>query len=232
MNYISANIHGMISIWPVFAKGTQNFDELSKAGGMTSVTWDNFTTHTFDNYYDAHDSTARDIYWREAKDSLIARYGWDGWWVDQCEPDNGDLLDARRQASFSIGKGIDYFNTYSLDAHHRPIQELEKRHPRETRFLSRAAGLCGSAAELGNVMVVRYHVHFSFIQRSGDPGNQCVCIGHPLLDIGYRRLSSALDVARLVGACQQRIVYAMVSVRDFLPGLPDPWQRRKGIVLE
>ncbi len=110
----SANIHGMISIWPVFAKGTQNFNELSKAGGMTSVTWDNFATHTFDNYYDAHDSTARDIYWREAKDSLIARYGWDGWWVDQCEPDNGDLLDARRQASFSIGKGIDYFNTYSL----------------------------------------------------------------------------------------------------------------------
>ena len=110
----SANIHGMISIWPVFAKGTQNFNELSKAGGMTSVTWDNFATHTFDNYYDAHDSTARDIYWREAKDSLIAQYGWDGWWVDQCEPDNGDLLDARRQASFSIGKGIDYFNTYSL----------------------------------------------------------------------------------------------------------------------
>jgi alpha-D-xyloside xylohydrolase len=109
-----ANIHGMISIWPVFAKGSQNFDELSNAGGMTSVTWDNFTTHTFDNYYDAHDSAARDIYWREAKDSLIARYGWDGWWVDQCEPDNGDLLDARRQASFSIGKGIDYFNTYSL----------------------------------------------------------------------------------------------------------------------
>ena len=109
-----ANIHGMISIWPVFAKGSQNFDELSKAGGMTSVAWDNFTTHTFDNYYDAHDSVARDIYWREAKDSLIGRYGWDGWWVDQCEPDNGDLLDARRQATFSIGRGIDYFNTYSL----------------------------------------------------------------------------------------------------------------------
>jgi alpha-D-xyloside xylohydrolase len=109
-----ANIHGMISIWPVFAKGTQNFDELKNAGGLTSLTWDNVMTHTFDSYYDAHDSTARDLYWREAKDSLIARDGWDGWWVDQCEPENGDLLDARRQATFSIGRGIDFFNTYSL----------------------------------------------------------------------------------------------------------------------
>ena len=109
-----ANIHAMISIWPVFAKGTQNFDELKKAGGMTEITWDNVMTHTFDNYYDAHDSSARDIYWREAKDSLIGRDEWDAWWVDQCEPDNGDLLDARRQAMFSIGKGIDYFNTFSL----------------------------------------------------------------------------------------------------------------------
>ncbi len=109
-----AHLHGMISIWPVFAKGSQNFVELRNAGGMTSVTWDNFATHTFDNYYDAHDSAARDIYWREAKDSLIGRYGWDAWWVDQCEPDNGDLIDARKQAVFSVGRGIDYFNTYSL----------------------------------------------------------------------------------------------------------------------
>jgi alpha-D-xyloside xylohydrolase len=109
-----ANIHAMISIWPVFAKGTKNYDELKNAGGLTNITWDNVITHTFDNYYDAHSTSARDIYWRQAKDMLIARYGWDAWWVDQCEPDNGDLLDERKQADFAIGKGIDYFNTYSL----------------------------------------------------------------------------------------------------------------------
>lgn len=109
-----ANIHGMISIWPVFAKGTRNFDELTKMGGMTDITWMNVVTFTYDNYYDAHNAKARDVYWREAKDSLIGRYGWDAWWVDQCEPDNGALLDARRQTSFALGRGIDYFNTYSL----------------------------------------------------------------------------------------------------------------------
>ncbi|MGZ3778607.1 MAG: glycoside hydrolase family 31 protein, partial [Mucilaginibacter sp.] len=110
-----SNIHGMISIWPVFGKGTRDFDTLKKMGGLTSITWDNIVTHTFDSYYDAHNPTARELYWDMARDSLVKRYGWDAWWVDQCEPDNGLLLDERRKADFWIGKGIDYFNTYSLE---------------------------------------------------------------------------------------------------------------------
>jgi len=110
-----ANIHGMISIWPVFGKGTKNFDALQKMGGLTDITWDNIVTHTFDSYYDAHNPKARELYWDQARDSLIKRFGWDAWWVDQCEPDNGTLLDERRKSSFWPGKGIDYFNTYSLE---------------------------------------------------------------------------------------------------------------------
>ncbi|MDP9047775.1 MAG: DUF4968 domain-containing protein [Bacteroidota bacterium] len=110
-----ANIHGMISIWPVFGKGTANYDALKKMGGLTDITWDNVVTHTFDSYYDAHYPRARDLYWQQARDSLVKRYGWDAWWIDQCEPDNGSLLDARKQSNFWIGRGIDYFNTYSLE---------------------------------------------------------------------------------------------------------------------
>jgi alpha-D-xyloside xylohydrolase len=109
-----ANVHAMISIWPVFAKGTRNYDAMSNAGNLTSILWDNAMTHTLDSYYDAHSPKAREMYWQQARDSLIAPDGWDAWWVDQCEPDNGNLLDLRRQSVFSIGKGIDYFNTYSL----------------------------------------------------------------------------------------------------------------------
>lgn len=110
-----ANLHAMISIWPVFGTGTPNFDALKRSGFLTSITWDNVVTHTFDTYYDAHNPAARDMYWRQAADSLVVRDGWDAWWVDQCEPDNGALLDERRKADFSVGKGIDYFNTYSLE---------------------------------------------------------------------------------------------------------------------
>lgn len=109
-----ANFHTMISIWPVMAKGTTNYNAMAKAGNLTTVTWDNVMTHTFDNYYDAHSEKARKMYWDQAKDSLIAPQGWDAWWVDQCEPDNGALLDERRKATFATGRGIDYFNTYSL----------------------------------------------------------------------------------------------------------------------
>jgi alpha-D-xyloside xylohydrolase len=121
-----ANLHAMISIWPVFGKGTPNYDALEKMGGLTSITWDNVVTHTFDTYYDAHNPKARDLYWAQARDSLVKRYGWDAWWIDQCEPDNGALLDERRKANFSIGKGIDYFNTYSLE-HTKGVYEGWRR---------------------------------------------------------------------------------------------------------
>ncbi|HVX49709.1 MAG TPA: TIM-barrel domain-containing protein [Chitinophagaceae bacterium] len=109
-----ANLHGMISIWPVFGSGTNNFNALKAMGGLTGITWDNVVTHTFDTYYDAHNPKARELYWQQARDSLVKRYGWDAWWIDQCEPDNGTLLDERRKAIFYTGRGIDYFNTYSL----------------------------------------------------------------------------------------------------------------------
>ncbi len=105
--------HAMISIWPCFGSGTNNFNALKAAGNLTSVTWDNFLVHTRDTYYDAHSPNAREMYWDQARDSLIKRYGWDAWWVDQCEPDTEDPND-RKKAKFYTGTGIDYFNTYSL----------------------------------------------------------------------------------------------------------------------
>ncbi|MTK52556.1 TIM-barrel domain-containing protein [Paludibacter sp.] len=115
----NSNIHAMISIWPVFSKGTEPFNQMSHSGGMTDIRWLNVMTNILDYYYDAHSPQARDLYWRQACDSLIGRFGWDAWWVDQCEPDNGNIgvdkyMDLRRQSHFAIGRGIDYMNTFSL----------------------------------------------------------------------------------------------------------------------
>ena len=87
---------------------------MAHSGGMTDILWDNVMTHIMDSYYDAHSPQARELYWKQARDSLMGRYGWDAWWIDQCEPDNGNDLDARRKSNFAIGRGIDYMNTYSL----------------------------------------------------------------------------------------------------------------------
>jgi len=109
-----ANLHAMISIWPVFSKGTTPYNQMAHSGGLTDILWENAMTKIMDSYYDAHSAQARDLYWKQAKDSLVGRYGWDAWWVDQCEPDNGNDLDLRRKSHFAIGRGIDYMNTYSL----------------------------------------------------------------------------------------------------------------------
>ena len=109
-----ANIHAMISIWPVFSKGTPTYNQMARSGGMTDILWDNVMTNIQDGYYDAHSLQARQLYWKQANDSLVGRFGWDAWWVDQCEPDNGNNLDLRRKSHFAIGRGIDYMNTYSL----------------------------------------------------------------------------------------------------------------------
>ena len=58
-------------------------------------------------------------------DSLIRRDGWDGWWVDQCEPDTEDPND-RKKSVFFTGKGLDYFNSYSLE-HTKGIYEKWRR---------------------------------------------------------------------------------------------------------
>jgi alpha-D-xyloside xylohydrolase len=129
-----ANVHAMISIWPVFGKGTPNYDALDKIGGLTHITWNNVVTHTYDTYYDAHNPKARALYWQQARDSLVRRYGWDAWWVDQCEPDNGTLLDERRKDTFSVGKGIDYFNTYSLEHTKGLYQGWRKDMPNKRAF--------------------------------------------------------------------------------------------------
>ncbi len=129
-----ANIHAMISIWPVFGSGTKDFDALKSKGYLTSITWDNFVTHTWDTYYDAYNPKARAMYWAQARDSVVKRYGWDAWWVDQCEPDNGALLDERRKADFSVGKGIDYFNTYSLEHSKGIYQGWRKDIPNKRAF--------------------------------------------------------------------------------------------------
>ncbi|MGH7237537.1 MAG: TIM-barrel domain-containing protein, partial [Candidatus Saccharimonadales bacterium] len=129
-----ANIHAMISIWPVFGSGTKNYDALKRKGYLTSITWDNFVTHTFDTYYDAFNPGARKLYWQQAKDSVIAPDGWDAWWVDQCEPDNGNLLDDRRRAMFYTGKGIDYFNAYSLEHSEGIYQGWRKDIPGKRAF--------------------------------------------------------------------------------------------------
>jgi alpha-D-xyloside xylohydrolase len=76
-----ANVHGMISIWPVYQDmNNPNFDELNAAGGLLPG---GTSGHQF---YDTYSAEAREIAWRQQNEQLFSRYGWDGIWADNTEP--------------------------------------------------------------------------------------------------------------------------------------------------
>jgi alpha-D-xyloside xylohydrolase len=78
----AANIHGMISIWPVFQdKSNPNFDELNAAGFLLDK--GGSSGHQF---FDTYDPEAQKMFWRQQNEQLVSKYGWDGIWADNTEP--------------------------------------------------------------------------------------------------------------------------------------------------
>lgn len=75
------HFHAIISVWGRFVAGSKNYDELNKAGFLYPHIHPNDA-----RYYDAFNPSARRMYWRQIKDE-IAKFGWDGWWLDATEPD-------------------------------------------------------------------------------------------------------------------------------------------------
>ena len=108
-----ANLHAMITLWPVYNFGTDNYEQMMDAGNLLPI-------HSFnklDNYYDAYKPSAREMFWDQAYKGMIEKYDWDAIWVDQCEPWNGEGkydIGLRRTMRTYAGRGIDYFNSYSL----------------------------------------------------------------------------------------------------------------------
>lgn len=68
-------VHFMISVWPNMNRGTDNNEELLRAGKLLC----NYST------YDAFDEEAREIYWKQCERELFAA-GTDAWWCDSTEP--------------------------------------------------------------------------------------------------------------------------------------------------
>lgn len=102
-----SNIHTMISIWPVFKQGDANYNEFSAIKAL-------YPSGGPHHFYDPHNAEARDIYWRQVKEDLFAKYGWDAWWADNDEPQGyPDALD-RKAYTTAMGSGVTYYNTYPI----------------------------------------------------------------------------------------------------------------------
>ena len=101
------NVHTMISIWPVFYEGEDNYKELEAVSHF-------YPSSGKHHYYDAHSEVARGIYWRQVKENLFGNYGWDAWWADGDEPDTYPDAFDRKTGNTALGKAVLFDNTYPL----------------------------------------------------------------------------------------------------------------------
>jgi alpha-D-xyloside xylohydrolase len=107
----AANIHGMISIWPVFQdKNNPNFDELNKAGFLLDK--GGSSGHQF---FDTYDPEAQKMFWRQQNEQLVSKYGWDGIWADNTEPqDYPSGTINRATANTALGKMALVVNAFPI----------------------------------------------------------------------------------------------------------------------
>jgi alpha-D-xyloside xylohydrolase len=111
----NANVHTMISIWPVYKyvstlrkPGEQdNYNELNNIGAL-------YPSGGAHHFYDPFNSSARNLVYRQINDDLVGKYGWDGIWADNTEPQAYPDSLNMRAVNTALGKGAFYINAYPL----------------------------------------------------------------------------------------------------------------------
>jgi alpha-D-xyloside xylohydrolase len=112
----------MISVWPKFYVGTENYRAMSDSGWlytrnveMGQRDW--VGPGYVSTFYDPYRQASRDLYWSQM-DRKLFRFGFDAWWLDSVEPDiqsNLSFDEMRlRMNPTGLGTAARYLNTFSL----------------------------------------------------------------------------------------------------------------------
>jgi alpha-D-xyloside xylohydrolase len=103
--------HIMISVWAKFDPGSNNYKEMEKNGFLYPAT----NVFGVSRYYDAFNEKAREMYWKQMRDSIFNK-GFDAWWLDATEPEVGNLTNdsIKKSMNNALGTGARYLNAYSL----------------------------------------------------------------------------------------------------------------------
>jgi alpha-D-xyloside xylohydrolase len=110
------NFHLMISIWPFFEPGSENYDYAEKKGWfIDKFKFAKPPYHTDAMaVYDASNPEARRFYWEQVNKGLF-NIGADAWWMDTNEPETEGLEENIQLGhELAIGSGDRYVNAYPL----------------------------------------------------------------------------------------------------------------------
>jgi alpha-D-xyloside xylohydrolase len=122
----NANVHLMISIWPLYETTTtpmktgelDNFNALNAIGALYPTQTANGVYH----FYDTFNAAARTLIYQQIYDRLLGNYGWDAIWADNTEPQGYPEGVNVHAADTALGKGALYLNAYPLE-HNRALYE-------------------------------------------------------------------------------------------------------------
>jgi alpha-D-xyloside xylohydrolase len=116
------HVNLMISVWPKFNKGTQNYAEMERNGFLFTRNIDkkrkDWVGEGYEStFYDPFNAEAGKLFWKQI-DLKLNTLGIDAWWLDATEPDmHSNLSLEERKVNMSptaLGPGAKYFNAYSL----------------------------------------------------------------------------------------------------------------------
>lgn len=116
------NARVMISVWPKFYVTTEHYKEFDSKGWMyQGAVRDSIRDWVGPGYlgsfYDAYDSGARKLFWKQIYDHYYP-LGIDAWWMDASEPNVRDCVDMDYRKALcgptALGSSTEYFNAYAL----------------------------------------------------------------------------------------------------------------------
>jgi len=114
------NAHVMISVWPKFYSGTDNFEAMHSRGFLFQPNLDEGLKDWVglpDTFYDPFIPAARQLFWDQVNQGLFSKH-LDAWWLDASEPDllGTPTLDALRTHLVSPANGSEarVMNAYPL----------------------------------------------------------------------------------------------------------------------
>jgi alpha-D-xyloside xylohydrolase len=110
------NVKYMISVWGMFQKGSDNWNELNEKGLLFPYNNCSFWTDKGTWYYNPFSAQGRDVYWQQMNRELFAK-GVDAWWLDASEPEISTPADPflyKKVMNNNLGSGARYLNAYSL----------------------------------------------------------------------------------------------------------------------
>jgi alpha-D-xyloside xylohydrolase len=141
----------MISVWPKFNTGTDNYNAMNKNGflftrNVEKKRKDWVGVGYESTFYDPFNEKAGAMFWNQI-DTRLNKLGVDAWWLDATEPDmHSNLSIEERKNNMSptaLGSGAKYFNAYSLMNSKSVYEGQRKSSPDKRVFILTRSAFAG-----------------------------------------------------------------------------------------